>query len=292
MAERARKLEDQTAQKTIHFLKQLLCDYHPRGFTIELWDGTRWEPDTEKGPHFIWRINNPAILHAVTVSASQLALAEGYIYDDFDIEGDIEAVFPLADYLLNKRWSTKEKLRLRALLLGFPTRHQSRRVRPLAALNGPAHSKKRDRRAVSYHYDVSNDFYTLWLGKEMVYSGAYFRTPDDDLDTAQKQKLDLICRKLRLKPGERFLDIGCGWGGLVIHAAREYGVQALGITLSEQQLELAKKRIHEAGLSDRCEVRLLDYRDLGVPGTYDKVASVGMVEHVASGWAFPELRYW
>jgi cyclopropane-fatty-acyl-phospholipid synthase len=114
----------------------------------------------------------------------------------------------------------------------------------------------------------------------MVYSCGYFSHPDEDLGTAQIQKLDYICRKLRLQPNDRLLDIGCGWGGLLIHAAREYGVRALGVTLSEQQLQLAIRRIHEAGLSDRCEVCLLDYRDIEEPGAFDKLVSVGMVEHV------------
>ena len=116
----------------------------------------------------------------------------------------------------------------------------------------------------------------------MVYSCGYFQTPSDDLDLAQRQKLDYICRKLRLKPGEKLLDIGCGWGGLVIHAARDYGVQALGVTLSERQLGFARERILQEGLAERCEVRLLDYRDVEGSGAYDKLASIGMVEHVGS----------
>ena len=138
-------------------------------------------------------------------------------------------------------------------------------------------------RRSSHHYDVSNEFYALWLDPRMVYSCAYFRTEGDSLETAQLQKLDHICRKLRLAPGERFLDIGCGWGALAIHAAREYGVDATGITLSENQHRLATERIREAGLQDRCRVLLQDYRDLPGEGTFDKVASVGMFEHVGAG---------
>jgi cyclopropane-fatty-acyl-phospholipid synthase len=126
---------------------------------------------------------------------------------------------------------------------------------------------------------VGNDFYKLWLDKRMVYSCAYFRSPDDSLDTAQEAKLDLICRKLRLKPGERFLDIGSGWGGLIMHAAQRYGVDATGITLSENQASLARERIQQAGLADRCRVEVRDYRTL-TANTYDKIASVGMIEHV------------
>jgi cyclopropane-fatty-acyl-phospholipid synthase len=133
---------------------------------------------------------------------------------------------------------------------------------------------------VTYHYNVSNDFYALWLDKWMVYSCAYFATPEEDLNTARQRKLDYICRKLRLRPGERLLDIGCGWGGLIMHAAHNYGVGAFGITLSQPQAELAAQRIRQAGLADRCRVEVCDYREIDAPGQYDKLVSVGMFEHV------------
>jgi cyclopropane-fatty-acyl-phospholipid synthase len=135
---------------------------------------------------------------------------------------------------------------------------------------------------VRHHYDVGNDFYALWLDERMVYSCAYFRTGTEPLDVAQRDKLDHICRKLRLLPGERLLDIGCGWGALVMHAARHYGVDALGITLSERQASLANERIAAAGLADRCRVVVRDYRALRDAAPFDKVASVGMVEHVGA----------
>jgi cyclopropane-fatty-acyl-phospholipid synthase len=127
---------------------------------------------------------------------------------------------------------------------------------------------------------VGNDFYALWLDRGMTYSCAYFEDPAGDLDTAQEAKLDLVCRKLRLRPGERLLDIGCGWGSLVLHTATHYGVDALGITLSEPQASLARARIAGAGLDDRCRVEVRDYRELARGATFDKVASIGMVEHV------------
>lgn len=140
----------------------------------------------------------------------------------------------------------------------------------------------RDRQAIQYHYDVGNDFYALWLDSRMVYSCACFPKGNEDIDTAQEKKLDLICRKLNLQPGERLLDIGCGWGGLVIYAAQHYGVAALGVTLSEQQQRLANERIAAAGLGERVAVKLLDYRALD-EGPFDKLASVGMYEHVGRG---------
>ena len=135
-----------------------------------------------------------------------------------------------------------------------------------------------DKALVQFHYDLSNDFYALFLDPLMVYSCAYFPSWDASLEEAQLAKLDIVCRKLQLKPGERFLDIGCGWGGLVIHAAQNYGVQAHGVTLSQAQFDFATARIKELGLSDRIFIELKDYREL--TGEYDKIASVGMFEHV------------
>jgi cyclopropane-fatty-acyl-phospholipid synthase len=145
---------------------------------------------------------------------------------------------------------------------------------------GRRHSRKRDAAAIRHHYDVGNDFYQLWLDAQAVYSCAYFAPGVQDIDAAQDAKLDYICRKLRLHPGERFLDIGCGWGALIRHAARRYHVEAVGITLSPSQAELARRRIAEDGLADCCRVEVRDYRDLPDRPLYDKVASVGMVEHV------------
>jgi cyclopropane-fatty-acyl-phospholipid synthase len=155
------------------------------------------------------------------------------------------------------------------------------RVRGLAR-HGRLHSEARDRAAVRFHYDVGNDFYALWLDRDLVYSCAYFETGSEGIDEAQAAKLDYLCRKLRLRAGERLLDIGCGWGALVRHAARHYGVDALGITLSEPQAALARERIRAEGLADRCRVEVRDYRELDEPAGFDKVVSVGMVEHVGA----------
>jgi cyclopropane-fatty-acyl-phospholipid synthase len=192
--------------------------------------------------------------------ADLAALGEAFV------EGYIDVVGPIGDAIraaesLARRLGGDKKGRM-----------------PLLLRN--SHSKKTDSAAVRYHYDVSNDFYALWLDSRMVYSCAYFKTGEETLELAQEQKLDHICRKLRLEPGERFLDIGCGWGALVIHAAERYGVRATGITLSKNQHALANERIKAAGLQDRCEVRLQDYRDLSGEGVFDKIASVGMFEHV------------
>jgi cyclopropane-fatty-acyl-phospholipid synthase len=143
-----------------------------------------------------------------------------------------------------------------------------------------SHSRARDKKAIQYHYDVSNDFYSLFLDRNMVYSCAYFRTESDTLEQAQEQKLDHILNKLQVKPGEMLLDIGCGWGALILRAVKKYGALASGITLSKNQYDYVSRRIREEGLEGRCEVRLQDYRDLPEEGVYDKIASIGMFEHV------------
>jgi cyclopropane-fatty-acyl-phospholipid synthase len=141
-------------------------------------------------------------------------------------------------------------------------------------------SRQADAQAIAHHYDVSNEFYALFLDPLMVYTCAYYRDPDGKLDQAQRDKLDLVCRKLELRPGERLLDIGCGWGSLAIWAAQHYGVRAHGVTLSRSQAEHAAERIGREGLGDRCRVEHLDYRDLPAGARYDKIAAVGVIEHV------------
>jgi cyclopropane-fatty-acyl-phospholipid synthase len=203
------------------------------------------------------------------------------LYNDFDVEGSLEAVCGLADALAQGVTGVQARLRTALDLLRLPPGAGHKLgLRGPAQLTGKSHSMERDRQAVTYHYNVSNDFYTLWLDRRMVYSSAYFQTPDADLDRAQEHKLDYICRKLRLHPGQRLLDIGCGWGALVVYAVQHYGVEATGITLSKPQADLANARIAAAGLSDRCRVRVRDYRSVDEPECYDALVSVGMFEHV------------
>jgi cyclopropane-fatty-acyl-phospholipid synthase len=272
--------DDRHANTSLSLLEHLFASYHPRDFAVRLWDGTGWEAEPGQPTRFTLVIRHPGALRRMFQAPSEVALGEVYIYDDVDLEGDIESVFALADFLKGQHWGVARRLRLAWHLLRLPSGGRPRSGRRAARLSGARHSQERDRQAVTYHYDVSNDFYALWLDERMVYSCAYFLTPDDDLDTAQQRKLDYICRKLRLRRNECLLDIGCGWGGLVIHAAHHYGVQALGITLSRPQAELANERIRHAGLTGRCQVKVCDYRELSEPNGYDKVVSVGMFEHV------------
>jgi cyclopropane-fatty-acyl-phospholipid synthase len=271
----------EAATLTLHLLDELFGRESTQQVGVRLWDGTLW-PDATPRPVTVL-LKHPGALRAMLLPGHELGLAEAYLYDDFDIVGDIERVFDLADSLAAATGGWRKKLRIGRDLLRLPAESAPRDGRRgPAQLSGKRHSIERDRQAVTYHYDVSNDFYALWLDRRMVYSCAYFQTPDDDLDTAQERKLDYICRKLRLRPGQRLLDIGCGWGGLVIHASQHYGVEAIGITLSQPQADLANERIAAAGLADRCRVEVRDYREVEEPERYDALVSVGMFEHVGA----------
>ena len=271
---------DRIASQCLAFLQDMLGGIHPRDFSFRLWDGSVWDAERGEPSQFTMVLRNPAALRTMFWSPSELTLGEAYLRNDLDVEGDIGGAFLLADRLVRMRMRFAERLRCARLLLALPSSGRRRGARPSEGLRGPLHSMERDRQAVTYHYDVSNAFYSLWLDERMVYSCAYFTDPGDDLDSAQEAKLEHICRKLRLRRGERVLDIGCGWGGLVIHAAEKYGVEAHGITLSGPQAELANERIRRAGLSGRCRVDVLDYRQIHARESYDKLVSVGMFEHV------------
>jgi len=271
--------EESEAQQGIEFFERVFNEARIEPFAVRLWDGSEWWSD-DRPPRFTLKMKHPAALRNMFWRPSELSLGESFIYDDFDIEGDLEASFELADYLLERDCRPLEKLKLARKLLRLPKKSAGGNSRSAARLQGEAHSKERDADAVRYHYDVSNAFYKLWLDQRMIYSCALFHSPDDSLDEAQERKLDYICRKLRLSKGEKLLDIGCGWGGLIMHAARNYGVEALGITLSAPQAELANERIREAGLDERCRAEVCDYRDVPADRQFDKAVSVGMFEHV------------
>ena len=270
---------DRAADLTLQLLNELFRRDASPNVAFRLWDGTRW-PDNESHPATIV-LNHPGALRSMLLPGTEVGLGEAYLYDDFDVEGNLEAVFSLANLLAQEVDSVLQKMSAARSLLKLPSDPGRKFVgRGPARLKGKRHSLERDRQAVTYHYDVSNDFYALWLDQRMVYSCAYFQTANDSLDSAQECKLDYICRKLRLKSDQRLLDIGCGWGGLVIHAAQHYGVDATGITLSQPQAELTNQRIVEVGLTENCRVEVRDYREVNESGSYDAVVSVGMFEHV------------
>jgi cyclopropane-fatty-acyl-phospholipid synthase len=273
-------VRDEAKATSLELLYEIIGKEGGEEVGVRLWDGTEWPQSGAHRP--VWLVlQHPGALRAMFLAGTELALAEAYLYDDFDIQGDIISVFRLADRLADTTLGWRKKIIAGRKLLKLPAEHEVHASQHGPAhLNGRQHSIERDRAAVRYHYDVSNDFYKLWLDQRMVYSCAYFKTEDTSLDAAQEAKLDYICRKLRLKPGQRLLDVGCGWGGLIIYAAQHFGVQATGITLSPPQAELANQRIKATGLDESCRVELCDYRELEEGQPYDALASIGMFEHV------------
>lgn len=273
------QLDRRYAEITRRLFARIFAGAPSANVGVRLWDGTHWPDDGPRPATLV--LHHPGALRSMFLPPNEVNLAEAYLFDDFDIEGDIESVFNLAQSLETFNPGLSEKLSLGRELLRLPRQANPRRTRrSRARLSGRRHSIERDRQAIAYHYNVSNAFYSLFLDRRMVYSCAYFHSEEDSLDQAQEQKLDLICRKLRLKPGMRLLDIGCGWGGLILYAAEHYGVEALGITLSQPQADLANERIAAAGLSNRCRADVRDYREVEDPDGFDALASVGMFEHV------------
>jgi cyclopropane-fatty-acyl-phospholipid synthase len=251
-----------------------------RPIGLRFWDGSEL-PAGEGAPVIV--VKSPRAIARVIHERSELGFGRGWVAGELDVDGDLGETLVLAQRFRGIKIDRKDLItalkaarRLNALPLREPEPPEAE-----VRLRGRLHSLRRDRQAIQHHYDVSNRFYELVLGPTMVYSCAYFESDDDSLDTAQQRKLDVVCRKLNLQPGERLLDVGCGWGSLAIHAATHYDVRAVGVTISPAQAELARERVREAGLSDRVEIRLADYRDTA-DGPYDKVASVGMVEHVGT----------
>ena len=223
-------------------------------------------------------LRSPDALRRILTAPGELGFARAYVAGDLDLDGDIFAALALRDRLPDVKLRPPQLLAM-ARELGW------RNVRPLppppeeARLHGRRHSVARDRAAISHHYDVSNDFYRLFLGPSLTYSCAVFGNDDMSLEDAQASKYELVSRKLDLQPGMRLLDVGCGWGGMVMHAAEAHGVSAVGVTVSNRQVELASKRVAEAGLADRVQIRNQDYR-LVSDGPFDAISSIGMFEHV------------
>jgi cyclopropane-fatty-acyl-phospholipid synthase len=271
---RAPGTDDRTAVEVTASIHAALERATGTSLPLRLWDGTTLGRD-DGGFRIVLR--HPWSLRAMLLPPSDLSAGEAYLDDDIDLEGDAVAIMSIGATLQQAGLSRSDQARLARQLLRLP--RPPRRDHPLRArLRGARHSRSRDRAAIAYHYDQDQRFYEQFLDRQLVYSCAYFAAADEDLETAQRRKLDTVCRKLRLRPGQRLLDIGCGWGSLLLHAAREYGVVGVGATLSRTQAEAGRRRADEAGLGDRVDIRLMDYRDL--TGTFDAVASIGMFEHV------------
>jgi cyclopropane-fatty-acyl-phospholipid synthase len=248
-----------------------------RQFDLHLWDGTLLPAKGQAT--FSMRLNTVGALRRMFGIPLALSLGESYIRGDYDFDGDPWVAAPAILAYVDSVRTPADAAQLYRLWRALPRDKARRAPVDPANITAETGSKQWDLEGIRYHYDAGNDFYRLYLDERMVYSCAYYPTGTEDLATAQELKLDLICRKLRLKSGERLLDIGCGWGALVIFAAERYGVTALGVTLSKEQHALATERVAEAGLQDRVTIRLQDYRDINGE-QFDKLASVGMFEHV------------
>jgi cyclopropane-fatty-acyl-phospholipid synthase len=273
----------ETAASALTPLARQISEAVPGGLPlgVRLWDGSE-VPGPAGAPRLV--VKSPKAVAYAVHAPGEVGLGRAWVAGQLDVEGDLEATLERVERFRDLRFGFSQRLaalraarRLGGLSLRAPAPPAAE-----ARVRGRLHSRRRDRVAVRHHYDVSNRFFRLVLGPTMVYSCAYFGSPDDTLEEAQERKLDVICRKLALEPGQRLLDVGCGWGSLIVHAAARYGVRAVGVTLSEPQAELARERARAAGVADRCEVRVQDYRDVD-DGPYDRVASVGMYEHVGRG---------
>jgi cyclopropane-fatty-acyl-phospholipid synthase len=270
-----------TAQRLKILMEDLL--QAPLPVRLRAWDGSEsGPPDT---PVLI--IRNRRALRRLMWQPNDLGLARAYVSGDLDVNGDLYHALARTASLI---WRAPD-------LTGLPIRAVATDLLRLGILGkqpkpppeemvmtGARHSRRRDRQAISHHYDVGNDFYRIVLGDSMVYSCAYWTSTDATygLADAQRDKLDLICRKLELRPGVRLLDVGCGWGSLALHAARAYGVDVVGITLSNEQADYARKQVADAGLTEQIDIRVQDYRELD-DGPFDAISSIGMAEHVGIG---------
>jgi len=248
------------------------------------WDGSTTGP--EGAP--VVAVHSRRALRRMLWSPGQLGIGRAYVAGEIDMEDDVYATFTalrsdsrLAQEKPPAHWSWRDRL----ALLGIAVRLGAIGTQPAPPpeeaqpAGGGRHSRARDAAAIAHHYDVGNDFYELVLGPSMVYSCAVWGTPEVGLEAAQEAKLDLVCRKLGLTEGMRLLDVGCGWGSMAIHAAQRYGATVVGITLSEEQARMARKRVAEAGLTDRIDIRVQDYRAVD-DGPFDAISSIGMAEHV------------
>ncbi|MGY1636759.1 class I SAM-dependent methyltransferase [Geodermatophilus sp. SYSU D00742] len=278
--------EESTATALVTVLQRVL-GVEEVPVRLRAWDGSVAGP--EGAP--VVAVRSPRALRRLAWSPGELGLGRAYVAGELDMEGDVFATLEAltsAGRLATREAVPRPTVRERLDLLGTAARLGALGPAPAPPPEevrlrrfGRRHSRARDAAAITHHYDVSNDFYRMVLGPTMVYSCAVWESPATGLDAAQEAKLDLVCRKLDLSPGARLLDVGCGWGSLALHAAQRYGATAVGITLSRAQADLARARVAEAGLSDRVEIRVQDYRDVS-DGPFDAVSSIGMAEHVGA----------
>ena len=231
---------------------------------VELWNGDKLDLSSDE-PRVKIRVPDPGGLRYL-LSPTLDSLGEAYVEGALEIEGSAADMIRVGNALAESTGKPARTSSIAGAALRLMSPHPS------------PHTREKDAQAIRYHYDVSNEFYSQFLDPAMVYSCAYFENGDEDLATAQVKKIDHILTKIGLRRGQTLLDIGCGWGALVIRAAQKFGARCVGVTLSERQYELARERVAQSGLQDRIEIRLQDYRDVG--GEFDRITSVGMFEHV------------
>jgi cyclopropane-fatty-acyl-phospholipid synthase len=281
--------------RTAALRRELERSFPERPFAVEFWDGSALPSTNGAGLRFV--LHEPAAIAHMLAAPGQLGVGRAYVSGTLDVEG-LDTVMPFLDAWKPPPLGAADRARLalaaaRAAGIALPPRAPSAELR----LHGPLHSRARDARAVRHHYDLPSEFFALFLDESMTYSCGIFSRGAETLEDAQRAKLELVCTKLALKPRDRVLDIGCGWGSFAIHAARQHGARVTGITLSEPQAQLARGRVKEAGVHDRVVIRAMDYRELPADERYDAVASIGMVEHVGeqrideyAGCVFARLR--
>jgi len=272
-------------QQQLEAARQLCTQLAPllnRRISVQLWDGSLMPLGENTDPDFFISISGPGVLGSLMRRPSYEHLLFHYANGNITIHGDLIDFVKLARQKQprdrSKNLNRLQLVRTALPLLFAPVDKVEIKHSYSDDAVGRNESRRKNMDFIQFHYDISNEFYALFLGKEMQYSCGYFTEPDNSIDQAQFDKLDMICKKLRLKPGEKFLDIGCGWGGLVCHAAQHYGVQAFGVTLSQKQYDFATEKIKRLGLEDKISIELKDYEKL--EGTFDKISSVGMFEHI------------
>jgi cyclopropane-fatty-acyl-phospholipid synthase len=264
--------------RTAPLRQQLEAALPDRPFTVRFWDGTSVPATSGNGDGPTFTVRSPKALGHALRAPGQLGLGRAYVSGELEVD-DMDAVIEVLN-----TWKPPpvDRARLalaaaRAAGIQVPPSPPQAELRP----RGRRHTAARDARSVRHHYDVGNEFFALFLGESMTYSCAIFETPDQSLDDAQANKRETVCRKLALQPGERVLDVGCGWGSFAVHAAEHHGAHVTGITLSEPQAEGARRRAAEHGVADKVDIRVMDYRDLRGE-RFDAIASIGMVEHVGA----------
>ncbi len=270
----AKPARNSVTETAAGMITTILADYHG-DIAVRLWDGRIIHGACDAPTTIVFR--EPGALRDLILHHDLLRLADSYLTGAIDVEGNLESVFTLKTYLRDLTLPLTTRLHLLHQALHLPPLPRNGATR---AWRATRKARRNSQASIAHHYDVSNDFYRLWLDPEMVYSCAYFSDTDQSLAAAQRDKLDYLCRKLRLQAGQTLLDIGCGWGALACWAARHYDVKVHGITLSKQQLIHAREKAHSANLEQQVSFELLDYRDLPQDRRYDRIVSVGMFEHI------------